>query len=101
MRGAHALKREILGSKYPRRYNSSVIGATKPLITRPRSAVITNIDFEYSSDNDKKNQLGSHENRFMTNICAIGGYTTTKIKLPYRRRRMANSTYFVKDIGSR
>ena len=81
IRGAHALKREILGNKYPRRYSSSVMGATKPLTARPRSAVISNRDFEYSSDTDKKNQSGSHENRFLINVCAIGGYITTNMKL--------------------
>lgn len=64
MRGAHTLKREILGSKYPRRYSSSVMGATKPLTARPRSAVISKTDFVYSNDNDKKNQSGSQKKEF-------------------------------------
>jgi len=81
MTGANTLKREILGSRYPRKYNSSVIGPIKPLTARPRSAVINSTDFEYSVDNDKKNQLGSQKNKVLVRIRAIGGYTTANMKL--------------------
>jgi len=80
-KGAHALKREILGNKYPRKYSSSAIGPMNPLTKSPRSAVISTIDLAYSNDDDMIYQSGNQKNRVFIRIWAIDGYTTTKMKL--------------------
>src|SRR3712207_7708607 len=45
--GAHTPRREILGSKYPRKYISSTTGPTIPFTTNPKVHVMSSAAVEY------------------------------------------------------
>src|SRR3712207_2604967 len=63
--GAHAPKREILGSRYPRKYSSSTTGPAIALTTNPKAHVISNAAVEYwAKSSVRKNDSGTHRNTF-------------------------------------
>src|SRR5215207_3992177 len=64
-RGAHAPRREILGSKYPLKYISSTTGAAIPFTMRPKTHVMSRAAVEYrAKPSAKKNHPGNQENVF-------------------------------------
>ena len=58
----HAPRREILGSKYPRKYTSSTMGLATPLTTNLKTHVITNAAVEYlAKSSARNNTLGNQK----------------------------------------
>jgi hypothetical protein len=62
--GAHAPRREILGSKYLWKYTSSTTGPAIPFTTNPKIHVMSKAGVEYREKSSaNKNHPGNQENR--------------------------------------
>lgn len=72
--GAHAPRREILGSKYPRKYISSTTGPAIPFTIVPKTYVMSKAAVEYwAKSSAKKNPSGNQENTFSMKNSSSGG----------------------------
>src|SRR5918995_6095819 len=85
-RGAHAPSREILGSKYPRKYISSTTGPVIPFRTNPKVHVMSRAAVEYRvKSSAKKNHPGNQENTFSMRNPSSGG-KRSKAQIPHHAR---------------
>src|SRR3712207_7554928 len=91
--GAHAPRREILGSKYPRKYISSTTGPAIPFTMSPKVHVMSRAAVEYRvKSSAKKNHTGNQENTFSMKNPSSGGNRRTPDGPQHARKTRNTST---------
>jgi hypothetical protein len=89
--GAHTPRREILGSKYPRKYISSTTGPAIPFAANPKVHVMSRVAAEERvKSSAKKVHPGNQENTFSMRNPSNGGKRSTA-QIPHQARRPTTS----------